>query len=130
MQHLLLMAAMLLTASPAHADEPGVVFTMGAKRFVLTPACAKRVDHAIVEDEQVQLRFDMPETPRCFGAFHDLLSSHLGDRLAVTFRGEPLLEADLHTPLGPRNIVLVMRHRRLALDAARYLGGWPRPDAP
>ncbi|APE29664.1 hypothetical protein BOX17_01040 [Halomonas aestuarii] len=130
MFHLSLFAVLALAVPLVHADDEGVVFTMGAERFVLTPVCAQRVGHALAENDLMHLRFDMPETPQCFGAFQGLLSSHLGERLAVTFRGETLLEADLHTRLGPRNIVLVSRHRRIAFDAARFLGGWPRPDAP
>ena len=90
---------------------------------MLPPACARNVEYAIGEDGRVHLRFDMLEIPPCFGAFHDLLSSHLGDRMVVTFRGETLVAADLHTPLGPFSIVLMSKHRRVALDAVRFLGG-------
>ncbi|WP_280553713.1 hypothetical protein [Halomonas sp. 25-S5] len=130
MHHLLLLAALFLPVPMAQADEAGMVFDMGDERYVLTPACAQRVDHAVVEDDLVYLRFDMPETPDCFGAFHGLLASHLGERLAVTFRGETLLEADLHTLLGPTNIVLRSRHPRVAVHAVRYLSGAPAREAP
>lgn len=130
MRHLLLMAAMLLPAPSVHADKPGVIFAIGGERFVLTPACARNVRHAIDEDDRAHLRFDIPETPHCFGAFHGLVSAHLGERLAVTFRGEMLLEADLHTPLGPVGIVLLSRYPRVALEASRFLGGLPNREVP
>ncbi len=130
MRHLLLLAALILAIPVATADEAGVVFIMGDERYVLAPACAQRVDHAVVENDLVHLRFDMPETPDCFGAFNGLLVSHLGGRLAVTFRGETLLEADLYTLLGPTRIALISRHPRVAVDAVRYLSGLPSPDSP
>lgn len=126
----LLLAAMLLPFPPAHADEPGVSFALGGERFVLTPACAWNVGHAIGEDDRAHLRFDILETPQCFEAFHGLMSAHLGERLTVSFRGETLLEADLHTPLGPVGVVLVSRHPRVAIEASRFLGDLPSRDVP
>lgn len=130
MLFLLLVAALFLPVSMALADEAGVVFAMGDEQYVLTPACAERVEHAVVENDLVHLRFDMPETPDCFGAFHGLLASHLGERLVVTFRGETLLEANLHTLLGPNRIVLVSRYPRVVADASRYLGGASTGEMP
>lgn len=130
MRHPSVLIAVLFLASPAQADEPGVSFALGGERFVLTPACARNVGYAIGEDDRARLRFDMPETPQCFEAFHGLVSAHLGERLAVSFGGETLLEADLHTPLGPVGIVLVSQHLRVALEASRFLGGLPNGEVP
>lgn len=131
MHHLLLLAVLvLLPVSMATADEARVVFAMGDEEYVLTPACAQRVEHAVVGNDLVHLRFDMPETPDCYAAFHGLLSSHPGERLVVSFRSETLLEADLHTLLGPNRIVLVSRYPRVAVDAVRYLSGAPGDEAP
>ncbi|MDI5891705.1 hypothetical protein [Halomonas rhizosphaerae] len=130
MRYLLLVAALILPVSMAKADEVGMVFATGDEQYVLTPDCAERVDHVVVENDLVHLRFDMPETPACFGIFNSRLSSHLGERLVVTFRGEMLLEADLHTLLGPKRIVLVSRHPRVAVEAVRYLSGATSIEAP
>ncbi|MDX1464668.1 MAG: hypothetical protein R3215_03095 [Halomonas sp.] len=130
MLHVSLLAVLALAGPMAHAEEEGVVFAVGAERFVLTPACVLRVEHAMDDDGLVHLRFDMPETPPCFGAFHGLLSSHLSERLAITYRGQTLVEADLHARLGPRNIVLVSRRARLAVEAGRFLGGLPNREVP
>ncbi|PXX98655.1 hypothetical protein [Halomonas sp. LBP4] len=130
MLYLPLVAALFLSAPTAQAEEAGVIFAMGGERFVLTPDCARWVDHVVTEDDRVHLRFDMPETPSCFGAFHGLLSTHQGERLTITFRGETLLEANLHTTLGPSHIVLESRHPRVAIDAIRYLSGLPDAEAP
>ncbi|MGM0982216.1 MAG: hypothetical protein ACQEXG_02135 [Pseudomonadota bacterium] len=123
MLHLPLLAVLILRVSLATADEAGVVFAIGGEQYVLTPACAQRVDYAVVEDDLVHLRFDMPKTPDCFGAFYDLLSPHLGERLAVTFRGEALLEAELHTLLDPDHIVLVSRRPEITRQAGEFLRG-------
>ncbi|MDN3519931.1 hypothetical protein [Halomonas ramblicola] len=123
------MAALSLAVPVAHADQQGVVFAMGGERFVLTPDCVQWVDHVVTENDRVHLRFDMPETPPCFGAFHGLLSTHQGERLTITFRGETLLEANQHTTLGPSHIVLESRHPRVAIDAIRYLSGLPDDEA-
>lgn len=50
--------------------------------------------------------------------------------MCFTFRGETLLEANLHTTLGPSHIVLESRHPRVAIDALRYLSGLPDDEAP
>ncbi|CAM3531146.1 hypothetical protein [Halomonas lysinitropha] len=123
MLHLPLLAVLILPVSMATADEAGVVFAIGGEQYVLTPACAQRVDYAVAEDDLVHIRFDMIDTAVCFEAFHGLLASHLGERLAVTFRGEPLLEAELRTLLGPEHIVLVSRRPEVTRQAAEFLRG-------
>ncbi|MDZ7852091.1 MAG: hypothetical protein U5L98_05405 [Halomonas sp.] len=133
MHHLLLLAVLLFLPVPmamAMADEDGWVFVMTDGQYVLTPACVERVDHAGDENDLVHLRFDMPQTPDCFHAFNGLLASHLGERLTVTFRSKTLLEADIHTLLGPDRIVLVLRHAHVAVDAIRYLSSAPTREAP
>ncbi|MBB3230878.1 hypothetical protein [Halomonas stenophila] len=125
-----LFAVLILSASMAQAEEAGVDFAMGGERFVLTPACIQRVEHAAGDAGLVHLRFDMAETPGCFGAFRRLLSTHQGERLTVTFRGERLLEAVLHIPLEPENNVLVSRHPGAAVAAAEFLRGVPHAEAP
>ncbi|MDN3556512.1 hypothetical protein [Halomonas maura] len=130
MPYLPLFAVLILSAPMAQAEESGVAFTVGGERFVLTPACVQRVAHATGDAGLVHLRFDMAETPGCFGAFRRLLSTHQGERPSVTFRGERLLEAVLHIPLGPENIVLVAQHPGAAVAAAEFLRGVPHTEAP
>ncbi|UYG06611.1 hypothetical protein [Halomonas sp. M4R1S46] len=49
-----LFAALILSAPLAQAEQVGVVFAMGGERFVLTPACAQRVEHATGDAGLVQ----------------------------------------------------------------------------